>query len=57
MKEAKIINLWVKRQERERDKNESELIWTCTCGSRVFNWYRLHGLKCENCGKKTTPPR
>lgn len=53
---AQVINLWVKRRERKRDADENQLIWVCTCGSRVFNWYRVHGLKCANCDKKTVPP-
>jgi uncharacterized OB-fold protein len=54
---ARIINLWVKRREKEREADESEMIWECTCGSTVFNWYRMHGLRCDACGKKTVPPR
>lgn len=56
-KSAEIVNLYVKRRERARDQEENELIWLCSCGSRVFNWYRVHGLRCGNCGKKTVPPR
>jgi len=55
--EASVTNLWVKRQELRREADENQLIWLCTCGSRVFNWYRVHGLRCEYCGKKTVPPR
>jgi hypothetical protein len=54
---AEVVNLWVRRCEREREADGNALIWVCTCGSQVFNWYRMHGLRCDWCGKKTVPPR
>lgn len=54
---AAVVNLWVKREELRREADWNQLLWTCSCGSRVFNWYRVHGLRCDACGKKTTPPR
>jgi uncharacterized OB-fold protein len=55
--DAKIINLWVKRRERERERDASALIWKCACGSTAFNWYRLYGLRCDNCNAVVKPPR
>lgn len=54
---ATVVNLWVKREELRREADWNQLFWICSCGSRVFNWYRVHGLRCDACGKRTVPPR
>jgi len=48
---AQIVNLWVRRREREILADERRLVWTCTCGSRCFYWYDLGGLVCWDCEK------
>ena len=53
---AQVVNLWVKRRERERQGLGEREIWICArCGSWTFNWYRGFGLRCARCDVPTVP--
>lgn len=53
---AQVINLWVRRTERERERAEGQEIWTCMCGWRFFEILRGKGPVCAKCGRPADPP-
>lgn len=55
---AKVINLWVKRREREIVADITRLVLTCPyCESKAFYWYDLGGLHCYLCEKPVKIPK
>lgn len=52
---AQVVNLWVKRQERAREK--TIYMWTCLCGWRFFEIIKGRGPVCEKCGRPSDVPR
>jgi hypothetical protein len=46
---SEVINLYVKRREREREEQSTSQVWACLCGSTDFHLAADGRVLCAGC--------